>query len=96
MLLFACPCAAAGTHWCYRAGGVTTPMLLVHQTPFQQYMMRKYGGTIVGMDCTYKTNLWGLPLVLLVVADNHGHGYPIASACIQREEQGQLAEVLQR
>ena len=70
------------------------PMLLVHQTPFQQKMMAKYGGTIVGMDATYKTNLWGLPLLLIVVADNHGHGYPIASAFIQSEEKGQLLEVL--
>jgi hypothetical protein len=83
--------------WFFRAGNGpqgTQPMLLVHQTPFQQEMMAKYGGTIVGMDATYKTNLWGLPLVLIVIADNHGHGYPIACAFIQREEQGQLAEVL--
>jgi len=69
-------------------------MLLVHQTPFQQRMMAKYGGTIVGMDATYKTNQWGLPMILVVVADNHGNGYPVACAFIQREEQGQLAEVL--
>jgi len=57
-------------------------MLLVHQTPFQQQMMAKYGRTIVGMDATYKTNLWGLPLILVVVVDNHGHGFPVASAFV--------------
>ncbi|KAF5830515.1 hypothetical protein DUNSADRAFT_14400 [Dunaliella salina] len=85
------------SHWYYRVGdgpNGNEPMLLVHQTAFQKEMMAKYGGTIVGMDATYKTNSWGLPLVLLVVADNHGNGYPIASAFIQREEQGQLAEFL--
>jgi len=83
--------------WFYRQGDGpdgNVPMLLVHQTPFQQKMMAKYGGTIVGMDATYKTNLWGLPLLLIVVVDNHGHGYPIASAFIQSEEKGQLSEVL--
>ena len=88
---------SAENKWFYRQGDGpdgTVPMLLVLQTPFQQKMMAKYGGTIVGMDATYKTNLWGLPLVLIVVADNHGHGYPIASAFIQSEEKGQLSEVL--
>ena len=87
---------SAENKWFYRQGDGpdgNVPMLLVHQTPFQQKMMAKYGGTIVGMDATYKTNLWGLPLLLIVVVDNHGHGYPIASAFIQSEEKGQLSEV---
>jgi len=91
------PCLFTGNHWFFRVGDGpegTLPMLLVHQTPFQQQMMAKYGGTIVGMDATYKTNIWGLPLILVVVVDNHGHGFPVASAFVQREEQGQLAEVL--
>ncbi len=71
-------------------------MLLVYQTPFQRLALANYGGTIVGMDATYKTNLWGLPLILVVVADNHGHRFLVICAFIQREEQGQLDEVLKQ
>jgi len=61
--------------WHFRAGdgpAGTVPMLLVHQTPFQREMLAKYGGTIVGMDATYRTNQWGLPMILVVVASVQG------------------------
>ena len=66
-------------------------MCLVFQSVKMQEMLQKYDGTIVGMDTTYKTNLWGLPLLLIVVIDNHGHGYRVALAFIQHERQEQIA-----
>lgn len=70
-------------------------MLLVYQSAEMQKMLQKYGGTIVGMDGTYKTNCWGMTLQLIVVVDNHGHGYPAALAILQNEKQEQIAEVLE-
>jgi len=66
--------------WSYTPGdGVRgqKKMVLVHQTIEQQKMMQKYGGTIVGMDATYGTNLWGFPLLLITVIDNHNHGFSL-------------------
>lgn len=86
----------AGSKWFYRPGdGSDGPakMLLVHQTPTQARMLSKYGDT-VGMDSTYKTNVWGFPLVLWVIVDNHRHGYPVGMALVQSEEGGVLAQAL--
>ena len=90
------PCIAENK-WHYEPGdtkeGGSKKFILVHQTPEEQRMLRKYGHT-VGMDATYKTTIWGFPLVLLVVVDNHRHGYPVGIAFLQTEESSQYAEVL--
>ena len=68
--------------------------LLVHQTEFQQQMMRKYGRTIVGMDATYKVCKWSFPFFLLTVVTNHGHAFPVAMFFMENESGSGIAEAL--
>jgi hypothetical protein len=42
-------------------------MLLVYQTPNMKSMVARCGDIVVGLDATYKTTKYGLPLFLLVV-----------------------------
>jgi hypothetical protein len=88
--------SAAGEKWEYRAGdgqGSET-MLLVHQTPQQQAMMRKYGECAVGMDATYKTTMWDIPMFVVSVVTNHGAGYPVALFFVEHETADAIAEAL--
>lgn len=90
---------SADNEWLYEPGdgpNGSQKMLLVHQSPFQKRMLKKYGNLSVGMDATYKTNLWGFPLINIVVVDNHGHGFPVATALIQSEEGSLIAGVLRQ
>jgi hypothetical protein len=86
----------ASEKWLYRAGdgeGRAT-MLLVHQTPDQQAMLLKYGQYAVGMDATYKTTMWDIPMFVLSVVTNHGTGYPVALFFVEHETADAIAEAL--
>jgi hypothetical protein len=88
--------AAAGEKWEYRAGdgqGGET-MLLVHQTPHQQAMLLKYGQCAVGMDATYKTSMWDIPMFVISVVTNHGKGYPVALFLVEHETADAITEAL--
>jgi hypothetical protein len=84
----------AGDCWHFRPGSPTVTMLLVFQTERQRYLLRKYGGSVVMLDATYKTTMWNMPLFVLHVVDNHGHGQPVAFFFIQYETQDAIAEAL--
>jgi MULE transposase domain len=65
------------------------PCLMVTRTCYH-----RYGNTIVGMDATYRTTKYGLPMFVMTVIDNHGHGQPIAMFFVQEENGDSIAEVL--
>jgi hypothetical protein len=46
------------------------------------------------MDATYRTTQYGLPMFVMTVVDNHGHGQPIAMFFVQEETGDSIAEVL--
>ena len=48
-------------------------MLWVHQEPWQQQLMLKYGNIISLMDATYKTTQYDLPLFFISVRTNTGY-----------------------
>ena len=74
----------------------SSKLLLVHQSEHQQYIMKLYGQTIIGMDATYKTNQHGYPFFLFTVVDNHRHSYPVAMAVVEDEAGETVAEALQQ
>jgi hypothetical protein len=49
---------------------------------------------VVGLNATYKTTKYGLPLFLVVVETNMGHGYPAAVFLVEKEDQFSIAEAL--
>ncbi len=57
-------------------------------------MLELYGSTVVGLDATYKTTLYGLPLFLLVVKTNIGQAYPVALFFVEKEDQVSITEAL--
>ncbi|KAK3250859.1 hypothetical protein CYMTET_39782 [Cymbomonas tetramitiformis] len=72
---------------------VVTSSLLLVMTRRQKRMLRRFGN-IVGIDATYKTNQWGLPLYLLTVINAQGQGYPAAFFMSATESKAAVAEVL--
>ncbi len=49
-------------------------MLVVFETPHTKRMLAKYGPMVVGVDATFKTTKYRLPLFLLVVKKNDDIG----------------------
>jgi hypothetical protein len=60
-------------------------LLLVSQTAKQKRLLRLYGRNVIGLDATYKTNKWGLPMFLLNVVTNHGKGFPVGLFFVEEE-----------
>ncbi len=52
------------------------------------------GGGIVGLDGLYKATKHGLPLYTLVVSDDDGHTWPIATALLLRDTSEMVAKFL--
>lgn len=46
------------------------------------------------MDATYRTTQYGLPMFVMTVVDNHGHGHPVAMFFVQEDTGDSIAEVL--
>ena len=42
--------------------GTEGPFMLLRQTGHMKRLLSLYGSIIIGMDGTYKTNIWGFPL----------------------------------
>jgi hypothetical protein len=88
----------AAEQWFYRPGSTefasTDTMLLLYQSEQQRAMLKKYGQVVVGLDATYKTTMWSLPLFVVNVVDNHGHGFPVATFFMQTEQAECIAEAL--
>ncbi|KAL5022779.1 hypothetical protein ScPMuIL_001934 [Solemya velum] len=73
--------------------GFPKPMLFVHQTIFQQMLLKKYGNEFVLIDSTYKVTKYDIPLFLLCVATNVGYS-GMASFLTERETTEQISSAL--
>jgi hypothetical protein len=80
--------------WYFRSGDGNCGMLLLHQTRRQREMLLKYGKSVVGMDATYKTTMWDIPMFVISVVDNHGKGYPVALFFVEHETTNAITEAL--
>ncbi len=69
-------------------------LLYVHQEPWQQTLMVKYGNTISLMDATYKTTKYELALFFVAVKTNVGYT-AVADFVLQSETAEQIREALQ-
>lgn len=45
-------------------------LLFVHRTTAQRHLLEKYGNELFGLNATYKTSLYAVPLLFLVVQTN--------------------------
>ncbi|KAK3242908.1 hypothetical protein CYMTET_47408 [Cymbomonas tetramitiformis] len=72
---------------------IVTSNLLLVMTRKQKRMLRRHGD-VVGIDATYRTNMWGLSLYLLTVITSQGKGYPVAFSLPSSESKEALIEVL--
>ena len=70
-----------------------TTLLWVHQEPWQQQLMTKYGNTIALMDATYKTTRYELPLFFISVRTNSGYCV-VADFVVQLESTEHVTEAL--
>ena len=68
-------------------------LLFIHQEPWQQQLLSKYGNTISLLDATYKTTKYELPLFFLSVKTNVGY-FVVAEFIIQSETVPQISEAL--
>jgi hypothetical protein len=67
--------------------------LMIIMTEEQKRMLAKFGDVTM-IDGTYKTSKWGLPLLILVVMDAQGVGYPAAYIVVSEETKDSLTEVI--
>ena len=68
-------------------------LLVVHQTVFQQHLLRRYGNTACFLDATYKTTKYVLPLFFLAVKTNVDYQV-VASFVVQDERKTSMQEAL--
>ena len=68
-------------------------LLYVHQEPWQQQLLKKYGNTISLMDATYKTTKYELALFFIAVKTNVGYSV-VGEFIVQSETAEQIAEAL--
>jgi len=69
-------------------------LLWVHQEPWQQQLMLKYGNIISLMDATYKTTQYDLPLFFISVRTNTGYCV-VAEFIVQSESSEYIKQALQ-
>lgn len=70
-------------------------LLWVHQEPWQQELMTKYGNTISLIDATYKTTRYDLSLFFVSVRSNTGYCVEAEFIC-QSESVKHISEALQK
>ena len=68
-------------------------LLYVHQEPWQQDLLKRYGNTISLMDATYKTTKYELALFFVAVKTNVGYSVA-AEFVVQSETAEQITEAL--
>ena len=68
-------------------------LLWVHQEPWQQHLMVKYGNIISLMDATYKTTRYDLPLFFICVRTNTGYCV-VAEFIVQSESADCIKEAI--
>lgn len=69
-------------------------LLFVHQTPWQQRMLQRYGAEICLLDATYKTSHYDLPLFFLSVPTNVGYTV-VGSFIVEKETSANILEALE-
>ena len=67
--------------------------LFVHQEPWQQQMLERYGSELALMDATYKTTRYAIPLFFVCVHTNVGYKV-VAEFICQSEDQASISEAL--
>ena len=70
-----------------------TELLWVHQEPWQQELLIKYGNTVSMIDATYKTTKYDLPLFFITVRTNIGYCV-VAEFIIQCEDKLHIENAL--
>ena len=68
-------------------------LLYIHQEPWQQELLKRYGNTITLMDATYKTTKYELALFFIAVKTNVGYT-AVADFVVQYETTEQIAEAV--
>ena len=68
-------------------------LLFVHQTKYQQRLMKRYGNEITLLDATYKTTKYSLPLFFVVIKTNVDYQI-VASFVIQSETSDSIHEAM--
>ena len=68
-------------------------LLYVHQEPWQQQLLKRYGNIISFMDATYKTTKYELALFFIAVKTNVGYSV-VGEFVVQSETTEQVAEAL--
>ena len=68
-------------------------LLWIHQEPWQQQLMVKYGNVISLMDATYKTTSYDLPLFFICVRTNTGYCV-VAEFIVQSESTEWIKEAI--
>ena len=68
--------------------------LFVHQEPWQQRLLTRYGSNLVLMDATYKTTKYALPLFFICVNTNTGYKV-VAEFITQYEDQQSISEAIE-
>ena len=68
-------------------------LLYVHQEPWQQQLLKRYGNTISLMDATYKTTKYELALFFVAVKTNVGYSV-VGEFVVQSETADQITEAL--
>ena len=69
-------------------------LLYVHQEPWQQELLKRYGNLISLMDATYKTTKYELALFFLAVKTNVGYSV-VGEFIVQSETTEQITEALE-
>ena len=67
--------------------------LFVHQEPWQQRLLQRYGSQLVLMDATYKTTMYAIPLFFICVHTNVGYTV-VAEFMCQTEDETSISEAL--
>ena len=70
-----------------------TELLWVHQEPWQQDLLIKYGNTVSMIDATYKTTKYELPLFFITVRTNAGYCV-VAEFIVQSETKEDIQNAL--
>lgn len=70
-------------------------VLFIHQSIWQQKLLRLYGSDICLIDSTYKTTVYGLPLLVLCVSSNVGY-FNVASMLLSDETEETICAGLRK
>jgi len=76
-------------------GNSDSPIIVGHQSRWQQRMMQIYGAELFLIDSTYNTTVYDLPLFVMCVMTNVGY-VSVASFLLSDERQESVAAAVQQ